>query len=228
MSHVIWLPRTLTANPIDWAPKSGLFGYLGTLDHAPNLEGLTKVLEAAGPSARFRLQVVGGTPEIGAWLSQKYPTVEYLGELSDADVKRVAAGWLAFVHPIFCQARGCSTKLATALDWGIPIVTTELGRRGYTWAAGGCSLADSPMAFVDAMISLLNDAAAQCARTDVVAAAKSGPGSREIASTLRTFVETVCNIANRAEGPPSRHEGESLLPEGGRPVNGPKLGVAHS
>ena len=28
---------------------------------------------------------------------------------------------------------GCSTKLATGIGWGLPIVTTEAGIRGYSW-----------------------------------------------------------------------------------------------
>jgi hypothetical protein len=189
MSHVTWVPRTLAANPVEWTPQDGVFGYLGTLDHAPNLEGLTRVLEAAGPNASFRLQVVGGTPRIGAWLARRYSAVEYLGQLDDADVRRIAANWLGFVHPIFCQARGCSTKLATALDWGIPVVTTELGRRGYTWSSGECLEADSPATFVEAMMSLHDVSRAQQARTNVVAAAQSGPTRKDIASALRAFVD---------------------------------------
>jgi hypothetical protein len=201
MSHVTWVPRTLTSNPVDWTPKDGLFGYLGTLDHAPNLEGLMRILDAAGPQASFRLQVVGGTPRIGEWLSQRYSAVEYLGQLGDADVRRVAANWLGFVHPIFCQARGCSTKLATSLDWGIPVVTTELGRRGYVWSSGECLQADSPQAFVQAMLSLNDVNRAQQARTNVIAAARSGPTRQDIASALRAFVDKTRELSASKAGP---------------------------
>ena len=140
--RVFWLPRAVGAAPLDWRPTPGRFGFVGTLDHAPNLEGLVAVLEALDGAARVR--VVGAPARIGRWLAARFDAVDYLGALDDADLRAEAATWNAFLHPIFLMARGASTKLATALSWRLPIVTTELGRRGYVWRRGELTIADTP------------------------------------------------------------------------------------
>ena len=70
-----------------------------------------------------------------------------LGPLDDADLRGEAGSWNCFINPLFCLSRGCSTKLATALSWEIPVVTTSFGRRGYVWNDGTLSLAERPAEF---------------------------------------------------------------------------------
>lgn len=189
--HVTWLPRTVDPRPIAWTPKGAVFGYVGTLDHAPNLEGLVKVLATAGCAPPFRLQVVGGPSQTAAWLSSRFAFVDYLGALDEETLREKAGHWRAFIHPIFCPARGCSTKLATALAWGIPVVTTGLGRRGYTWSAGACIEADAPDAFFRAMCSLLDSPTAERARENVQLAAQATPSLPAVAELLRSFLARV-------------------------------------
>ncbi len=188
-----WLPRTTRPELLDWKPQQAFFGYVGTLDHAPNLEGLHEVLLALEkyPESSIRVRIVGGPHRVGNWLEARFSTVDYLGNLDDQALRAEASGWQAFVHPIFCQARGCSTKLATALAWGIPIVTTELGRRGYVWSAGGCIEANDPGDFVERMLQLRDGDFAQRTRSDVMAAATSGPDIVDVASRLRSFLDSV-------------------------------------
>jgi hypothetical protein len=87
--------------------------------------------QLAGTDFDFRL--VGGPEFIGREFAGKYRFVQYLGPLSDSQLREEARTWCCFVHPIFQPARGCSTKLAIALGWGLPIVTTSDGIRGYIW-----------------------------------------------------------------------------------------------
>ena len=133
--HAAWLPRVVKSNPLPWRPFGRRLGFVGTLDHSPNLEGLVAVLEALGERelAPFNVRVIGGPSEVGAWLAARHACVDYLGAIDDTALAHEAATWSAFLNPIFCQARGCSTKLAMALGWEIPIVTTPQGRRGYVW-----------------------------------------------------------------------------------------------
>ena len=56
--RVGWLPRLIEPDPLDWRPHGARLGYVGTLDHGPNLEGLVLALDAMdaqlGPAARVR------------------------------------------------------------------------------------------------------------------------------------------------------------------------------
>jgi hypothetical protein len=176
-----WLPRTITNRPLaEWSPSAGGFGYVGTLDHGPNLEGLVQVLDAMGPAAGERVRVVGGPEAIGRWLAQRYPAVDYLGPLSAPDLEREATTWTAFLHPIFCIARGCSTKLAQAIGWRIPIVTTPAGRRGYLWSQGALIEASDPLDFVARMRSLDNPTAVDAAQRQTALVAETSPTLAEV------------------------------------------------
>lgn len=192
--EVTWIPRTVTPRPLDWRPIANRFGFLGTLDHAPNLEGLVEILgkiESLGLK-HLEIRIVGGPPRIGHWLTQRFGFAAYLGQLDDASLETEAATWSAFLNPIFCQARGCSTKLATALAWQIPIITTPVGRRGYVWRHGVLIEANSVKSFVGEMERLQSADSADAARLQAIAAAESCPTMEENA---RSFVAFLAEVA---------------------------------
>ncbi len=188
-THVDWLPRIVRPAPLDWQPTGTRLGFLGTLDHAPNMEGLVAVLDRFGASAAApRIRVVGGPTAIGTWLTRRYPCVDYVGPLDDHALRQEASGWNAFLHPMFYLARGCSTKLATGLAWQIPVVTTVLGLRGYVWREGGPVIADTPDTFVAASLQMLDRQAASEARTRVMAASASTPTLADNALRMRRLL----------------------------------------
>lgn len=191
--HVAWLPRLVKPRPLEWRPTAGRMGFVGTLDHVPNLDGLIQILEvmAEDRDSSLRMRIVGGSPHIGAWLTRTFPNAEVLGQLSDAALEAEAASWTAFVHPIFCLPRGCSTKLATAISWQIPVVTTLAGRRGYVWERGQLLEAEDPRAFVRMCRSLDDPVVARRAREDVVQIVQSAPSLASVATMMSRFLETI-------------------------------------
>src|SRR5262249_12080903 len=157
--------------------------------HAPNLEGLVEVLERlASTDRRCVIRIVSASATTGRWLAETFQEVEYLGPLSDADLRNEAATWNAFIHPIFCYPRGCSTKLATAISWHVPIITTSMGQRGYELGGGRFVLADDPPAFVAACLRLLDIDAAQDARREVIKVAYASPSLHKNAQRLQAFL----------------------------------------
>ena len=188
--HVCWIPRSVEPELLDWTPVRARFGFVGTLDHPPNLEGLAMALDAlqsmGGDAIRVRL--VGGPRTVSERLSRDYGIIEPLGVLDDDALKAEAATWSAFLHPIFSLARGCSTKLATALSWGIPVVTTDYGRRGYVWAKGDLTIGNSPFEFAHECNRLLDLDVAGKARAAVIEVAKSTPKISDNALEVKTFL----------------------------------------
>jgi glycosyltransferase involved in cell wall biosynthesis len=173
-----WLPRIVEPAPLDWRPVGTRLGFVGALDHAPNLEGLVEVLERLSlrnDTGGLHIRVIGGPTATGRWLMQKYPLVDYLGPLDDSELRDEARTWNGFLHPIFCHPRGCSTKLATAIAWEIPIVTTPPGHRGYTWKTGSLLLAETPDDFASICVDLLDRKKAEEARQEVAKLAASSP-----------------------------------------------------
>ena len=128
-----WIPRVIPEQPLEWKPVEGRLGFVGTLDHPPSMEGMVKVLEAwpSDAGSGVKVRVVSRSRWHGEWLAKRFPQVEYLGPLDGGEMEKEAASWCAFLHPMFCFARGCSTKLATGLGWRIPCLSTTSGIRGY-------------------------------------------------------------------------------------------------
>jgi hypothetical protein len=132
---VSWWPRTRPADqPVDWQPTGEFVGLLGTLDHPPNLEGIHLFCRALADRAGNgpKVRIVTRSSKVGEELAQAYAFVDHLGSLEDHAVLRSEVSrWNAFVHPIFCHAMGCSTKVAIGLGWGLPVLTSAAGVRGY-------------------------------------------------------------------------------------------------
>lgn len=187
---VTWIPRTVTPMPLAWKPIANRFGFLGTLDHAPNLEGLIEILQKIESSKlkHLEIRIVGGPPRIGQWLAQRFTYVTYLGAIDDTSLETEAATWSAFLNPIFCQARGCSTKLATALAWQIPVITTPVGCRGYVYEKGRIPTFNGAAEFVDAMLGFADTARRELAQEDVRQAGLSTPGIVENSLRLRLLL----------------------------------------
>jgi hypothetical protein len=142
--RTLFLPRSVSAKPLPNRTIKGRLGTVATLNHGPNLDGIRKLAEALTVKPELKLRLVGGPAETGARLQAEFKSIEYVGRLSDSELEAEAATWCGFVNPIFCQARGASTKVATALEWGIPVITSTTGSRGYYWDDTKLPRADTP------------------------------------------------------------------------------------
>ena len=184
------IPRTVTPAPLDWRPLGSRLGFVGTLNHAPNREGLLLFLDAyKAIGGRAEVRVVGGPADDGRILAARYPCVTYLGALPESALVEEASTWNCFLHPIFCYARGASTKLATALAWQIPVATTTTGFRGYSWRDGTIPCADDPRSFALLAETMLDRAVASRASEQV----------RRVTATLPTIDEVAAIIRERLE-----------------------------
>jgi hypothetical protein len=182
------LPRTIPNRlPIEWKPDPSRLGFVGTLDHPPTREGLDQFLAefARVAPAELRVRVVGAPEAAGRALAARFPSVDYLGPLGDTELEREAATWSACLHPLFCYARGCSTKLAIFLSWQLPIVTTSAGARGYTWREGRLPMGDTPAAFARLACEIAGGPCASAARGEVAAIVRSAPTIEEVGAMIK-------------------------------------------
>ena len=189
--QVDWVARTVPQrSPLAWSPHAERFGFVGTLDHPPNRDGLIAFLQAlAHQRQSARIRVVGGPEADGQALAARFSSVDYLGALGDAELEVEAASWSAFLHPLFCWARGVSTKLATALAWQLPIVTTDQGVRGYLWKEGGPDIVATADECAARAVQLLDPSTRRAARERVAAAGATSPSVGELATKLRAMIE---------------------------------------
>ncbi len=182
------VPRTFEPDFLDWSPVPGRCGFVGTLNHLPNEEGirrLLRVLERKKKASGVDLRVVGGPEDVGNELEHTYSVVTYCGRLSQRDFREEAATWGLFLNPIWWYARGATTKLAQAVSWGLPVVTTPQGRRGYTWSRGTVEVAETP----EEMAALLVDVTEKPERLEQLAegartVARNGPTLNGLSASL--------------------------------------------
>jgi Glycosyl transferases group 1 len=187
---VLPIPRTISRDRLALCPVDGRVGCVATLDHPPNFSGLESLLAAleGKTPADFRLRVVGGPTSRGAMLAARYGLVDYLGPLSDDALRVEAATWCCFVNPIFVYSKGCSTKLAVALGWGLPIATTRFGARGYDWDETVIPLADDPAQLADLVRARALAAQFPANRRATEATIAMSPDLARVGAQIRNFV----------------------------------------
>ena len=187
----LFLPRRLAPAFLSHQPVAGRVGFVGRLDHPPNLQGIEILMEASSQTAdnKIEIRLVGAPESMGTQLAKKYKQVNYLGELSDAGLENEVATWSILLNPVWWYSTGASTKLAKAISWGIPIVTTTAGMRGYRWNKGNLLMADTPQQMWTVIHKNANDIQiinANAAQTKIVAT--SGYEVKELADMLQQLI----------------------------------------
>jgi len=190
------LPRRLEATPLSRTPVTNRIGYVGTLDHTPNrvaLETVCRELALNTKPAGLELRVCGGPAPVGEDFAARFPFVRYLGRLDDQALRSEAATWSLMLNPLFWLSRGASMKLATALGWGLPVLTTKAGARGYEWGGAAVPVcADDPRQFVQTALELLaNPTALAAAGTAARTAVGSAPNLDALAARLRQALQKI-------------------------------------
>ena len=152
--QTLFFPRLLKQSFLDHQPQLSRIGFVGRLDHPPNLQGIALLCDAFKNTqmADLRIRLVGAPVEYGKQLAAQYPFIDYLGEYSDDALEQEAATWSFFLNPVWWYSTGASTKLGKGISWGIPIVSTTAGMRGYQWSSGKLLVADTPSAMCAAIL----------------------------------------------------------------------------
>ncbi len=152
---VMMVPRTIKKEFLDLRPVPGRFGFMGDLSHRPNFYGIDELCKAiAGkPHDAVEIRLVGAPQSAGEQLATTYPFVTYLGYLNQVELLNEVAGWSYFLNPVFYYSRGVSTKLAKAWSWGLPVITTRVGCRGYQWLNGNPVFANTATEMAEAMMN---------------------------------------------------------------------------
>lgn len=155
----IFLPRVLKQEFVEWNPVLGRVGFLGDLSHPPNFYGIDSYCYELSKAINNKVivRIVGGPSTIGLSLQSKYSFVEYCGYLSTEDLLKEVVTWSVFLNPVFYYSRGASTKLAKALSWGLPVISTKQGNRGYSLPINTLVNANNPENLVELTLKVAFD-----------------------------------------------------------------------
>jgi glycosyltransferase involved in cell wall biosynthesis len=130
--ETFFIPRVIKPEVLNWQPNDKKIGFVGTLSHKPNIDALYQLCDIFNKEdIEIELSIVGGPEKAGLLIAKEYNFVRYKGILSDDELKKEVSTWKYFLNPVFWYSRGSSMKLAKALSWGIPTITSIAGMRGY-------------------------------------------------------------------------------------------------
>ena len=187
----LWAPAVIADGSLAWKPVEGRVGSVSTLDHPPNAVGLTDLFQALSArqlAPQFEFRLVGQPKNTGAAIARRFPFVRYLGSLSDSDLRQEAASWCSFVNPIFVGAKGRSTKIGMALQWGLPIATTEWGVRGYVWDQAVAPTPATPEALAALVVAQSHAPDFDRFRKMTATIISASPGLDTVAAQVRSFI----------------------------------------
>jgi len=184
------IPRFIKPKPLNWDPVEGRVGFVGTLEHQPNYDGLIKVLTILQIGNEFDgcIRIVSSSKKLGEFLEETFSFVKYLGKLNELELQAEASTWGWFIHPLFCWSRGCSTKLADALEWQIPIITTSSGIRGYHWEEGNIIECKTPDEFCSYLVKFKTKVQLEAFKYNVILASNSSPSVQKCSDLFQYYL----------------------------------------
>jgi hypothetical protein len=189
---VLLMPRTIKYRNSDFNETLGVVGFVGDLSHPPNYSGLKLVCEELSKMDKaneIELRIVSSSKNEGLMLEAEFLFVKYLGYLTDNEIFDESRSWSFFLNPVFYYSRGVSTKLAWALGLGIPVITTEIGKRGYVWTNGELPLVKTPCEMASVICHYSRDIKKiYFYREQVVEIVNSGPNMDDLSLKLKEFL----------------------------------------
>jgi Glycosyl transferases group 1 len=184
--------RTITGKTILHQPVNGRIGFFGDLSHPPNFYGIKEVCEALQKmnASNIEIRLAGAHEKKGRSLAADFPFVTFLGYLSEEALQKEVGTWAFGINPVFYYSRGVSTKLGKMLQWGLPVITSIKGMRGYNWQTGEILKCNTAKEMAGLMIQCGNDMAASVFyREEIVKMKASAP-------TLEQMINEIAAIIN--------------------------------
>lgn len=156
------IPRTIQDDSLCFNPINGKVGFFGDLSHNPNFYGLEMLCTSLSllNTEGIEIRIAGAGNEKGAYLAKRFSFVTYLGYLPEAVLAKEVETWTFALNPVFYYSRGVSTKLGKALGWGLPVITSIKGMRGYLWQKGEVLSCETPGQMASLIIKYSTDAKA--------------------------------------------------------------------
>ncbi len=164
--QVFFVPRVLQNAFIPWAPIMGRLGFVGDVSHYPNyygLQQLCKSIEKSNIRNAISIRVVGKPCRNLTLIATEFPFISCMGYMDNEQLIDEAKSWMYYLNLVFYYSKGVSTKLAKGMNWGLPVISTPAGNRGYGFENGSVNTvanADEMVALVQSRmqnISLLSE-----------------------------------------------------------------------
>jgi len=149
----------VTARPAP-PPSSSEIIFVAGFRHSPNADGAVWFCKEVFPRIKARHPaakvILIGTEPPGVVQALAGNDIEVTGYVSDAELERRYAAARVAVAPLRFGA-GVKMKVAEAMVYGIPAVSTTVGAQGFEGLEKIIDVRDDPEAFAEAVIRLLEN-----------------------------------------------------------------------
>jgi hypothetical protein len=168
--NTFFVPRVFNPNVISWKPVLGRAGFIGDISHLPNYFGVLELCNSLQSMnvVDLELRVVGKSCPQLIDLARRFQFVKLMGYLDGDSLKEEAGSWMYFLNPVFYYSKGVSTKLAKGMNWGLPIISTNAGNRGYVFPAGIPTTVESTIDFALQLVKKVYDLPTASKDRDVI------------------------------------------------------------
>lgn len=130
--HKIDRPHTVIPNGVTLPerttrPNGKTLLFVGSL-YGPNVKAANALVQQAGNLPDYQIVIAGG---VGNPFTQRNDNVTITGHVSDDALHRLYSTAYAFVN-LTTEGTGTPLKVGRALAYGVPVIATANGARGYT------------------------------------------------------------------------------------------------
>lgn len=115
---------TLPEHTTDGTTKNLIF--VGSA-YGPNIHAAKQLIALAPLLPEYTIQIIGGC---GDTLTSNQPNVDIVGTVSDRQLDLMFRSAYAFIN-LMSVGSGTHLKIPRALSYGVPVITTPVGARGY-------------------------------------------------------------------------------------------------
>lgn len=125
-------PTTLIPNGIN-LPEQTATGesrnliFIGSA-YQPNVNAAQRLANLAPALPDYTIQIIGAC---GHYINAPFPNVQIIGQVNEQTMHNLFINAHAFIN-LVTEGSGTHLKLARALAYGLPVITTPEGARGYT------------------------------------------------------------------------------------------------
>ena len=123
---VMHVPNGVTLPDLSGVEPSQSLLFIGS-QYPPNVEAANRLAALANVLPDFTIMIAGGC---SYFVQTDAPNVQLLGTVSDEALHRIFSQAGLFVN-LMTSGSGTHLKIGRALSYGVPVVTTEIGKRGY-------------------------------------------------------------------------------------------------
>ena len=125
--HGVHVPNGVTLPELLDDTNRDVLLFVGSV-YQPNIDAAQRLIALAPQLREFQIVIAGGC---GHFVQNTEPNVDVLGTVSEDELDLLFRRSVAFVN-LVSHGSGTHLKVGRALAYGVPVITSEVGARGYS------------------------------------------------------------------------------------------------